>query len=363
MSDPVESRLTIQSHKGLYNVLFGDSARAGLAALATGDRPLHVIIDERVAELHGDKLMPLLSGPSVLRLEATETNKSLEKFPGYVDHLVEQSIRRDHLLVAIGGGIIQDTTCFLAASMLRGVDWVFCPTTLLAQADSCIGSKSSINSASAKNILGTFTPPRTIYLDVSFQNTLDERDMRSGVGEILKVHAIDGPESFAHIAADYDRLFTEPETMLRYVRTALEIKKSYIEQDEFDRGPRNIFNYGHTFGHAIEAATNFAIPHGIAVTIGMDMANYVSSQIGDGTESHFRRLRPVLAANYAEYKNHPVPFDEYLNAIMKDKKNTGTGSVTMILPGADGRLAKTTRDADAAFQSVCRTFLEEVRAT
>ena len=95
--------LTIQSHKGPYDVLFGDDARSGLAALAAGDRPLHVIVDERVAALHGDRLAPLLAGPSVLRLEATETNKSLEKFPAYVDHLVGKGIRRDHLLVAIGG--------------------------------------------------------------------------------------------------------------------------------------------------------------------------------------------------------------------------------------------------------------------
>ena len=278
----------------------------------------------------------------MVRIDAKETNKSLEKFPAYVDHLVGKGIRRDHLLVAIGGGIIQDTTCFLAATMLRGVDWAFCPTTLLAQADSCIGSKSSINSASAKNILGTFTPPRTIYLDVAFQDTLDPRDVRSGVGEILKVHAIDGPDSFAALAADYDRLFSDG--------AAID-----------DRGPRNIFNYGHTFGHAIEAATDFAIPHGIAVTIGMDMANFVSSRIGDGTEDHFRRLHPTLASNYDGFESHPVPFDRFLAAILKDKKNTGTGSVTMILPGADGRLAKVTHAADDGFTSACNTFLDEVR--
>ena len=354
--------LVIQSHAGPYEVLFGDDARAGLNALAGGPRPVHVIVDERVAALHGDRLAPLLAGPSVLRLAATEPNKSLEKFPTYVDHLVAQGVRRDHLLLAIGGGIIQDITCFLAATLLRGVDWAFCPTTLLAQADSCIGSKSSINCAAAKNILGTFTPPRTIFLDVAFQATLDPRDVRSGVGEILKVHAIDGPDSFAKVAADYGRLFNEPDLMLAYVRRALDIKKAYIEKDEFDRGPRNIFNYGHTFGHAIEAATDFAIPHGIAVTIGMDMANFVASRIGDGTDDHFRRLRPTLAANYRGFETHPVPFDPFLGAILKDKKNTGTGTVTMILPGADGRLAKTTRPADDGFKAACREFLETVRA-
>lgn len=353
--------LTIQSHKGPYDVLFGDDARSGLAALAAGDRPLHVIVDERVAALHTGRLAPLLAGPSVLRLEATETNKSLEKFPAYVDHLVGKGIRRDHLLVAIGGGIIQDTTCFLAATMLRGVDWAFCPTTLLAQADSCIGSKSSINSASAKNILGTFTPPRTIYLDVAFQDTLDPRDVRSGVGEILKVHAIDGPDSFAALAANYDRLFSEPDLMLHYVRRALEIKKAYIEDDEFDRGPRNIFNYGHTFGHAIEAATDFAIPHGIAVTIGMDMANYISASLWNGTESLFTWRHGALARNYIDFESMDVPLDHFIAAILKDKKNVGTDSVTAILPNADGILEKVTLPADETFTGRCKTYLNECR--
>lgn len=358
MSDVLE----IQSHKGPYEVLFGDRAVAGLDALAGAAGPLHAIVDDRVAELHRERLAPLLAGPSVLRIEATEPNKSLERFPAYFEHLVAKGIRRDHTLLAIGGGIIQDITCFLAATLLRGLRWEFCPTTLLAQADSCIGSKSSINCATAKNILGTFTPPARIYLDVAFQKTLDERDVRSGVGEILKVHAIDGPEAFQSIAADYDNLFADDALMLSYVRRALEIKKRYIETDEFDRGPRNIFNYGHTFGHAIEAATDFGIPHGVAVTIGMDMANQVSAAIADGSGDHYAQCHSTLAANYRGYENHPVPFDAFLAAILKDKKNTGSGTVTMILPNRVGILEKVTKPADDRFIDVCRTYLEQGRA-
>lgn len=354
--------LQVQSHQGPYQVLFGDQARAGLDSLTASDVPIHLIVDAQVADLHRDRLAPFLDMPSVLRIEATEPNKSLERFPAYVDHLVTQGIRRDHSLLAIGGGIIQDITCFLAATMLRGIPWKFCPTTLLAQADSCIGSKSSINCATAKNILGTFTPPARIYLDVDFQKTLEERDVRSGVGEILKVHAIDGPNAFREIAADYNAMFSDEVLMLRYVRQALEIKKAYIEADEFDQGPRNIFNYGHTFGHAIETATKFEIPHGIAVTIGMDMANRVSSVIGDGTDEHHANLHGTLAANYRGFENHPIPFEPFLTAILKDKKNSGSGTVTMILPNAAGVLEKVTKAADERFIDVCRAFLEEGRA-
>src|SRR5581483_3202456 len=200
-----------------------------------------------------------------------------------------RKIRRNHVLVAIGGGIIQDITCFLAATMLRGLPWNFIPTTLLAQADSCIGSKSSINAGEAKNILGTFTPPARVDVSTRFLKTLDERDIRSGIGEMLKVHAIEGPQSFDQIAHDYENILSDDSVMLHYIRRSLDIKKRIIEIDEFDRGPRNVMNYGHSFGHAIESATDFAVPHGIAVTLGMDLANYTAVRTGRTGEAFFQR--------------------------------------------------------------------------
>ena len=243
-------------------------------------------------------------------------------------------------LIAIGGGIIQDITCFLAATLLRGIDWKFYPTTLLAQADSCIGSKSSINAGTAKNILGTFTPPREVFVSTRVLNTLDEKDVRSGVGEMLKVHAIDGVASFDRIAGDYEDLFVSPNVMMMYIRRSLEIKKGYIETDEFDRGSRNIFNYGHSFGHAIEAATDFAIPHGIGVTIGMDMANFVSGEIGFGDQGLHASRHGILKRNFAGFEKYPVPMEAFLSAISKDKKNVGS-DLMLILPDRDARLQKT----------------------
>ena len=354
-----EAALTIRSHKGDYRVLFDPS---GLDALDAAPPPrAHVLIDARVADLYAARMKNVSALPSVLRLDATEDSKSLDRFPGYVEHLVARGIRRDHVLVAIGGGIVQDITCFLAATLLRGVEWRFYPTTLLAQADSCIGSKSSINSGRAKNILGTFTPPSQVIVDAGFLDTLDERDVRSGVGEMLKVHAIDGPGSFDVIAAAYGDLFADKAVMQRFIRRSLEIKKRYIEEDEFDRGPRNIFNYGHTFGHAIEAATDFAVPHGIAVTIGLDMANYTAARLSVGTEAHFARMHSVLARNFKGFERHPVPMAKFLAAIAKDKKNVGSGTVTLILPDAEARIRKGTYANDDRFAGICAEYLEKIR--
>ncbi|MFL5887412.1 MAG: AroB-related putative sugar phosphate phospholyase (cyclizing), partial [Thermoleophilaceae bacterium] len=288
--------LVIESHAGPYEVTFDDGALRALGEQVS-DGKTHVVIDDRVASLYEEELAPVLGSPSVLRIEASEPAKSLDRFPAYIEHLVARGVRRGHVLVAVGGGVIQDIVCFLAATLLRGLEWHFVPTTLLAQADSCIGSKSSINVGSIKNVLGTFTPPARVTIATRLLDTLSPEDVRSGVGEMLKVHAIEGPEAFDAIAADYSRLFDDRETMERYVHRSLEIKKRIIEIDEFDRGPRNVMNYGHSFGHALESATDFAVPHGIAVTIGMDMANYTARQLGlaDGA---FERMHGTLAANY-----------------------------------------------------------------
>ena len=357
---PVFDPLIVQSHRNPYTVNFDNASLEKLNEDVPANA--HFIIDRRIADLYAGQMASVMASPSVLLIEALEENKSIDRFPAYVDHLVGHNIRRDHQLISIGGGITQDITCFLSATMLRGVDWVFYPTTLLAQADSCIGSKSSINSGAAKNILGTFTPPKRIHLSTAFLDTLDNRDVRSGIGEMLKAHAIDSPSSFDAIAADYESLFTDRQVLIHYIRRSLEIKQGYVERDEFDRGPRNVFNYGHSLGHAIEAATAFALPHGIAVTIGMDMANFISARLDVGTAQYWRRMRPVLHANYDGYENLPIPLEPFLGALSKDKKNVGVDQVTLILADKQGRIFKGDYASDAAFADLCREFLEVGRS-
>ncbi|HVI50677.1 MAG TPA: AroB-related putative sugar phosphate phospholyase (cyclizing) [Candidatus Sulfotelmatobacter sp.] len=353
----MSDQMVIESHTGPYSVHFDE---AGLDRVnASVPDQAHFIIDSKVAELYRHRMGNILASPNVLLIEANEGAKSLERFPAYVEKLVSRKLRRDHHLVAIGGGVIQDIACFLAATMLRGVDWQFFPTTLLAQADSCIGSKSSINCGDAKNIMGTFTPPRQITISTDFLSTLDEDCIRSGIGEMLKVHVIAGPQAFDTLAADYDQLFNDRPAMIAAIRRSLEIKKGYIETDEFDRGPRLVFNYGHSFGHAIEAATEFAIPHGIAVTIGMDMANWTAWKLNVGSEENFRRMHPVLARNSRPYIGTPVPLQPFMAALSKDKKNVGSGSATLILPNRQAQVFKDAYAADDQFASLMQQYFLE----
>jgi 3-dehydroquinate synthase len=351
--------LVIQSHAGPYRASFRQGALQRL--VDTPEDQTFIVVDERVAELYAAELRDVLERPSTLRIVALEANKSLERLPDYIDHLVEHRVRRGQTLVAVGGGIIQDIVCFLAATLLRGMEWRFIPTTLLAQADSCIGSKSSINVRSAKNIVGTYTPPAEILIDVELLRTLQPDDVRSGIGEMLKVHAIAGPERFDEIAAAYESLTRDRAVLADYILRSLKFKRKLIELDEFDQGARNVMNYGHSFGHAIESATNYSIPHGIAITIGMDMANHVAGELGRTTLEQVERMRSVLASNYRGYADTPVPLDAFMTAISKDKKNTAT-ALRLVLPDEDGIVALVDQPANDRFKRACERYLTKGRS-
>lgn len=353
-----ERPLTIQSHRGPYTVSFEKNLDPILRRWLNEDS--HFLVDAKVAEMHGTVLRPLLESKKLLKIPATEENKSLEKMPAYVSALVENQVRRNQKLIAIGGGILQDITCFLAATLLRGLPWSFLPTTLLAQADSCIGSKSSINSGEVKNILGTFTPPSEVFIDTQFLDTLSDTEIRSGIGEMLKVHLLNGPASFRAIAEDFHALHTDKGTLNRYLLRSLEIKKAFIEGDEFDKGIRNLLNYGHSFGHAVETATQFKIPHGIAVTMGMDMANYVSLRMGRLDNDSYLKTHFLLRKNYRGFETHPIPIESFFSALKKDKKNTVT-HLALILWDGKMKLAKTLVEDDLFFETSCVDFLAKQR--
>lgn len=347
--------LTIRSHRGDYGVTFG-APFAGLEAATPGTA---VIIDRHVAELYAEPLRAVLAAPTTLLIDATEAHKSLERMPEYALHLINHGLRRDWQLVAVGGGIIQDIVCFLAATLLRGVPWRFYPTTLLAQADSCIGSKSSINVGAFKNQLGTFTPPSDVHVATGVLDTLDEVDVRSGLGEVIKVHVISGWDDVRALARDYPALQSDRAMLERYIRRSLEIKRVLIEADEFDQGPRLVLNYGHTFGHAIESATRYAVPHGIGVTIGMDFANFVSWRFGLIDEGTYDTLHALTSANYRRSVPVEIPEDAFFSALSRDKKNRG-GEVALVLLRGPGAVFLDRYPNDDRFRTICREFLARV---
>lgn len=349
--------LIIQSHRGPYRVRFA----APFAGLENGLSPKeHLVIDERVALAYEKPLDKALQGASVLRIQATEENKSLERFPFYMEHLLNHGIRRDHALIVVGGGILQDIGAFIAAVLHRGLHWRYYPTTLLAQADSCIGSKSSVNVAGYKNQLGTFTPPDEIFISTDLLGTLSDVEIRSGIGEMIKAHILAGWEDVRGIAADHPKLFQDQKILMARIRRSLEIKREKIERDEFDQNERLLMNYGHSFGHALESATAFRIPHGIAVTIGVDLANYISWRWGFIGEDVFEELHALCAANAAGFEEAEIPEEAFFQALGRDKKNVD-GDVTLILMRGPGKVFRGRYPNDENLRRVCRDFFERTR--
>lgn len=349
--------IQIRSHKGTYEVHFAEEAFTLLNEISK--QPIFIILDKNVHTLYQKQLLPFLDMFPHKIIEATEENKDLTQFTAYASDLVKLGLKRNVTLVAIGGGIIQDITCFLAATLFRGLDWIFFPTTLLAQADSCIGSKSSINVGGIKNLMGTFTPPKKIIISTAFLKTLEQKDIYSGIGEMIKVHGIAGIQKLEEFAKDYSQILNDNQIFNKYLIQSLNIKKEIIEIDEFDTGPRLVMNYGHTFGHAVESATYYKVPHGIAITIGQSMAcsySYQNKFISEKTHSLAQNL---LMQNISTFNKVKIDFTLFWNSIQKDKKNVAT-SVALIIPKNDSfKIEKQLVDADSNFQSFCRNFFVE----
>jgi len=288
------------------------------------DHHAFFIIDSIIWEIYKDSLKGVIPEGRFFIVEANENNKSLDKCREIIETLVDMQVRRNEKLVAVGGGIIQDVTAFSASIIYRGIEWAFFPTTLLAQADSCIGSKTSINLGGKKNLIGNFYPPSNVFIDAMFLESLSVDDIKSGIGEILHYYLYASSPLFDELIKDYEMIIRDRKLLMKHIRESLKIKTSVIENDEFDRGERNKFNYGHTFGHAIESVTDYAIKHGQAVTIGMDLSNYVSMKMGFMSPEIFHKHHAKLSINFPEFDWGKIDLDQYFKLLTKDKKNIGS---------------------------------------
>lgn len=298
------------------------------------------IVDSKVLALYRDKLEPLLPANKYILIDADEKNKTMDKCQEIIAELVAMNIRRDNKLIAIGGGIIQDITAFIASILYRGINWSFIPTTLLAQADSCIGSKTSINLGNKKNIIGNFYPPDQIYIDISLLETLKISEIKSGIGEILHFYLYAASPLAEQLSGKYDEILRERKVLKEYIKASLAIKKKVIEIDEFDKGERNKFNYGHTFGHAIETLTGYKISHGQAVMVGMDIANYLSLKYGYLDKETFNFMHGLLKINIPKLNINEYNMEDYFAALSRDKKNIGNDLVCILTRGPGAMFKK-----------------------
>ncbi len=292
------------------------------------------VVDENVWKHHCNECLRDLQGQEIIILPISEEKKRLDSVLNLYDQLMERAAKRNMTIVSIGGGITQDITGFMASTLYRGINWVFVPTTLLAQADSCIGSKTSLNYKHYKNLIGTFYPPSSVYIFAPFLTTQLEFDYFSGVGEVIKLHLMGGEEKANRLIDGLDKIISrDPVTLLSAVKESLFIKKNFIEEDEFDFGRRNMLNYGHCFGHALESATDFLMPHGQAVTLGMILANIVANKRGLLARSVEEYLAKRALWPAVRLPEEALTFDKdkVIQAMKQDKKRTGKDLALVML--------------------------------
>lgn len=315
---------SVQSNIRNYDVLI-ESNTDFIGQLAQSPQACFVV-DENVWSLYSSTLLKDLPTSDVIVLPINEDRKSLETVQELYDQFVTLSAKRNLKLISFGGGILQDITGFAASTIYRGIHWIYIPTTLLAQADSCIGSKTSLNYHGYKNLIGTFFPPAQIHIYPPFLKTQSDADFYSGLGEVIKLHLMGGELNFRDLIQHIPSILSrDSDALLQAIRVSLDVKLSYMDGDEFDVGRRNLLNYGHDFGHALESTSNFAVPHGQAVVFGMLAANFVARNRG--------LLNEMLAAEIAQnlilpsLKVLPPPDsiepEVMIDAMKKDKKRTG----------------------------------------
>lgn len=250
---------------------------------------------------------------------AGEGSKSLSYVEELIEQLLDKGLDRSGFLVGIGGGVVCDLTGFVASVFMRGIDFAFVPTSLLAQVDAAIGGKNGVNLASFKNMIGTFTQPKMILIDLKFLLTLPQNELISGMAEVVKHAAIRDANYFVylenHIAGILSR---NTDILMEVVLRSVEIKAQIVQEDELERGLRKLLNFGHTFGHAIEKTLH--IPHGEAVSLGMCVVNRLAVLEGHLEVNDALRMENLLNRIGLPTDWSKIKLTDLEPLIFKDKK-------------------------------------------
>lgn len=304
-SGPVE-QITVDLGQRSYDILIGpglvDDAGAQIASRITTPRA-YIITDANVAPLLGDRLAASLGAAGidheVIVLPAGEATKSFGPFENLLDDLLQRGVERATTLVALGGGVIGDITGFAASALLRGINYVQVPTTLLAQVDSSVGGKTAINARYGKNLIGSFYQPRLVLADTKTLDTLPQRELLAGYAETVKYGLLGDAEFYAWLEANGAAVLSgDDQARIHAVARSCQMKAAIVAEDEREQGGRALLNLGHTFAHALEAETGFGelLLHGEAVAIGMALAFDLSARLNLCSPDDAARVRRHLQA-------------------------------------------------------------------
>jgi 3-dehydroquinate synthase len=294
-----------------------------------------VVTNETIAPLYLQKVADALQGKTVQHviLPDGEKFKTLDTLNRVFDALLECRFNRTVTLVALGGGVIGDMTGFAAACYQRGVDFVQIPTTLLSQVDSSVGGKTGVNHPMGKNMIGAFYQPQSVLIDTDSLRSLPAREFAAGMAEVIKYGLIADEDFFVWLETNVDALMARDERALQYaIATSCQTKADVVSQDEREGGIRAILNLGHTFGHAIETATQYSsYLHGEAVAVGMLMAMDLSHRMGSLTMDQCQRTKRLIEkCGLPITSPEGMTLEDYMSLMAVDKKVLD-GSLRLVL--------------------------------
>lgn len=324
-----QRNLRVESSVRSYLVEVGNGLAASIEG-AEGDEFL-VISDKLVWQLHHQKLSPFVRSQPRIELESSENLKSYEECGRLLAQIFSMGVSRQTKIIAIGGGSLQDAVAFVSSILFRGIEWWFVPTTLISQGDSCIGGKTSINFGESKNQIGTFHPPSRVVIDTGFLGSLDSTQYWSGIGELAHYFALDTAGFAAIGPALFER--QDEKYLTNLVVSSLEIKRKFIESDEYDTGERLLLNFGHTFAHALEAASGKAVPHGQAVAAGMRIAFGLSAKLGFLDQMHLDEVLNAIGPLLSKFEFPIIEDSVFIRELSRDKKSTRLGPVVVLSRG------------------------------
>lgn len=292
--------IRIKTNSREYDVLTGEELLVPDNFHDADNKEVLLVVDDGVPSSLIEKVEKILTKKSSkfhsLIMEASEEKKSFSSLEEIHNCLIEMGYSRECILYAMGGGIICDMTGFAAATYQRGVDFVLIPTTLLSQVDASVGGKTAINHKKGKNMIGAFHQPKKVISDVGFLSSLESRQLTDGLSEIIKHAAILDKEFFVWLEENIYELLHKNSSLYEYaVSRSIQLKESVVSRDETEKGVRKWLNFGHTFGHAIEASKNYkGILHGEAISVGMNIAAAISADQGYLSHDEYCNIEDML---------------------------------------------------------------------
>jgi len=324
-------RLTVDLGPRSYDILIGvailDEIGAILGKIGSGMRAI-IVTNPEIDKLYGDRTRSSIEQAGfqvdTIQIPEGEEHKSLASAEKAYNYLMEFNCDRNTILVALGGGVIGDLTGFIAATFMRGIPFVQIPTTLLSQVDSSVGGKTAVNHPRGKNIIGAFYQPKVVLIDLETLSTLSSDEFRAGLAEVVKYGVIADPELFDYLNQNSERILKlDSECLSRIIETSCAIKAKVVESDERESRRRMILNFGHTFGHAVEALTGYVqYKHGEAVAIGMVFASRLSNEMDKCSTLVGERVEELLVKLNLPVKSPNLNSNEIIESMYHDKKTT-----------------------------------------